>query len=477
MAPAHEKWVMTPIRSYDRPGVILVAHGSARSGASAEPVLAMARELRRRGFPEVRTAFWKEETFLHQALDTTRSDVVLVLPVFLAEGHFSSRVVPRELDLRHGWNRVRGRFVNLLPALGTSTLLDELVVTRAREAAPAGAKLSDALLIVMGHGTERHPTSSGTVLETQRRLSERGEFARVLPAFSDQSPRVEKVLASATEPLVLIVPFLVAAGWHGGTTVPRDLGLDGERRGGERDVIYTNPVGTHPAMIDVVETMLLADAEHPVTHLPWGPIRLVQCEVPLRTRLASGDATSMMELSIRPDGGGYEVRHVLDAELDAAALAELPDRDALERMARTTAEGRHRPLRTAADLARGWRHRASTIDDLIEALIALYGPAIVHWYMGERGRLPAPSTSCANIPRQSVIHERLARVDAAVVKAGIQRTCDGLCLRSRLWPVDDPPPPPPPSPDRLIVPCPAPCPALLTTVLELAGGDEPEVDG
>ena len=70
---------MAPAPPPDHPAVILVAHGSARSGASAEPVLALARALRGRGFPEVRTAFWKEEPFLHQALETTRSPVVVVL--------------------------------------------------------------------------------------------------------------------------------------------------------------------------------------------------------------------------------------------------------------------------------------------------------------------------------------------------------------------------------------------------------------
>ena len=108
---------MVPAPSRGRPGVILVAHGSARSGASAEPVLALARSLRGRGFPEVRTAFWKEEPFLHQALETTRSAEVVVLPVFLAEGYFSRSVVPRELGLGYGGNRVDGRSVHLLPPI------------------------------------------------------------------------------------------------------------------------------------------------------------------------------------------------------------------------------------------------------------------------------------------------------------------------------------------------------------------------
>src|SRR5262245_2383073 len=171
----------------DRTGVILVAHGSARSGESAEPALELARALRDRGFPEVRTAFWKEESFLHQALDTVAAPVVLVLPVFLAQGYFSRKVVPRELGREYGWNQVGGRAVGLLPPIGTLPVLDDLVVARAREAAPAGARVRDALLVLMGHGTERDPESAGTVLEAQARIAARGEVARGVPAFIEQA--------------------------------------------------------------------------------------------------------------------------------------------------------------------------------------------------------------------------------------------------------------------------------------------------
>src|SRR5687768_2521983 len=116
--------------------VLLVAHGSARSGASAEPVLALARALREKGWPEVRTAFWKEEPFLHQALETVRGGAVLILPAFLATGYFSGTVVPRELGVRPGLQSVTGRPVALLPALATDARLARLVAARARESAP-----------------------------------------------------------------------------------------------------------------------------------------------------------------------------------------------------------------------------------------------------------------------------------------------------------------------------------------------------
>jgi sirohydrochlorin cobaltochelatase len=434
-------------------------------------VLGLARGLRTRGFREVRTAFWKEEPFLHQALDTTSAPVVVVLPVFLAEGYFSRTVVPRELGLEYGWNRLGDRALRLLPPLGTLPAMADLVAARAKEAAPAGTPLSSALLLVMGHGTPRDPGSAGSVLEVCARLSGRGVFARVAPAFIDQEPRVEQALAAAREPLVLLVPFLVAAGWHGGTTVPRDLALDADR------IVYTEPVGTHPALIDAVETALLEAGDGGAAAARSAlEAQLARLEAELTSRVEACRTLSVLEVHIRRVNDGYEVRHVIEADAAPEALSELADSDALERLARRTADGRHRPLRTAADLAPGWRHFARTPHDLVEALLALYGPAIVHWRLSETGATRAESFRDV-AARQSGIYARLAHVDEPVIEAGIRRTCDGLpCLRRRLWSAEgtdgasfaNAPPT-----DRLIVPCPAPCPVLLTCVLELVGGDEP----
>ena len=86
----------------------------------------------------MRSAFWKEEPFLHQALELTRCGTVAVLPVFLSEGYFSSTVVPRELGLSYGDNHIGERWVRLLPPLGADAGLAEIVAARAREGVPRG---------------------------------------------------------------------------------------------------------------------------------------------------------------------------------------------------------------------------------------------------------------------------------------------------------------------------------------------------
>ena len=467
------------VRPADRPGVVLVAHGSARSGASSEPVLSLVRQLVAQGFPEVRAAFWREEPFLHQALDATRSPRLVVLPIFLAEGYFGREVVPRELGVPYGESVHDGRSVRLLRPLGTDPTLDRLVLDRGREALGDQDRADDALLVVLGHGTPRDPGSQNTVLAACARLGERGAFGRVVPAFIDVAPRVDEVVAHAPERTAVVVPFLIASGYHGGTTVPHDLEKV-RRSGGQasRQIRYADPVGTHPALIGLIEKVVLG-ASRDFGEERGGTTKaapLAALEPVLADRVARLGAVTFLEVEIRADGSDvFWLRHAADRGTVEAELSELSDRDALAVHTRRTAVDEHRPLRTAADLPRGWRYRACGSRALVEALVAIYGPAVVHWYLGEQGALPAGGFAEV-AARQTGIYADLEQVGASGVTAGIQACCEGRpCLRTRLWDVEG-------QSERdaraqtsareqesaLAVPCPTPCPILLGTVLDLA---------
>ena len=391
-------------------------------------------------FRKVRSAFWKEEPFLHQALELTRRSTVEVLPVFLSEGYFSSTVVPRELGLSYGDNHLGERSVHLLPPLGADAGLAGIVAARAHEGVPSEADASEALVIVLGHGTERDPASGDAVLDVCANLDRGRRFARVQPAFVDQEPLLESVLKDARESVILLVPFLVAAGWHGGTTVPRELdaGAPGSRRG-ERRIICTEPVGTHPALVDLAEALLLRAAQPPKptpsgTALP----PLIRLEPFLEERLARSAAALLMQVMIRTEGrGGHELRHVDDDGIDPEHLTEIATASALGSFTRRRDDGGQRPLRTAADLPRGWRLRTAHVRDVVEALVEVYGSALVHWHLGETGDLSGMSFREV-AAGQTGIYAELTQVEAAGVEAGARRVCDGLpCLRTRLWGVED----------------------------------------
>jgi sirohydrochlorin cobaltochelatase len=219
--------------------LLLVGHGSSFNRDSSAPVYEHAARIRdQRLFDEVHVAFWKESPWICNALSRIDSDDVHVVPMFMAEGYFTRIVVPRELGT--------SSFMHLCRPVGTHSCMADLVLKRA---ASVGAEQHETVLVVIGHGTDRSTTSSDTVCRVTGELRERCEFQSVECGFLDQEPRIESVVSAIDARNVVLVPFLMAEGYHTRETIPKALSLDGERT--ERDgrvLWYTQAVGTMPEM-------------------------------------------------------------------------------------------------------------------------------------------------------------------------------------------------------------------------------------
>lgn len=227
--------------------LLLVGHGASLNADSSAPVYAHADWIRARiRFVDVRVAFWKEEPRLCDAWRTARSEEVFVVPMFLAEGYYTREVVPRELGLRGPVTRDGTRVIHYCAPVGAHPRMASLVLRRALETARLSAdERRRAALVVIGHGTERNATSSATVRRITQRLSLESDFGSVHSGFLDQEPRIEKVVADVDAEQLVLVPFLLAEGWHTRETIPKSLALDGARtRRDGRVLWYTPPVGT-----------------------------------------------------------------------------------------------------------------------------------------------------------------------------------------------------------------------------------------
>lgn len=237
--------------------LVLVGHGSHLNANSSAPVLAHAAEMRRRGgFDEVRTGFWKEEPSLSRVLDGCDDRDVVVVPVFISNGYFTKTVIPREMRL-DGDLTIRGRQrIRYTEPVGSAPALAQVIVERARE---AGATSRDAIA-VLGHGTRRDSESEKNIYAMADRVRSIGSFAEVGAIFLDQEPGMLDLLQQFTAPTIVVVPFFVADGWHVGQTIPADLALDGvETRRDGRIVRFARPVGTHPAVADVISSLALTN--------------------------------------------------------------------------------------------------------------------------------------------------------------------------------------------------------------------------
>jgi len=472
--------------------VLLVGHGSHLSGGSSAPIRELAVRLATAGtFPEVRVAFWKEEPSLRHAFDLIEHRDVFVVPVFTSEGYFTEQVLPRELGLDGRGERPEGLNVRWCPPVGTHDGMRDLALLRVAEVASSAGVSSvgdegDTTLVVVGHGTGLHPRSGETTEVLVAALQATGRYRAVVPAFLDQEPELDAVLAGVDSSDAIVLPFFIAEGWHAGTTIPRDLALSGGEGlvGGTR-VRYTKPIGTHPGMVDIVVSLVAeagvevaAASEEGATSSPDpdgggtpGERAKARFVAGLRSSRSSGE--TFLQLLIRPEaGGGYEIRHAEDAGCDPTTLRDCVGPVDAEVLASRTAHGTHRVLRTAPDLARGWRFAGLSPEDVWELLTHFYPGAAAQREFVREGVLRIASWD-ETAARQTGIYAGLERLPRDQVLRLVRDRCERGCLRVPVWPPAATPAGTPAawpsSPwESGEIPCPEPCSLLITDAKRLA---------
>ncbi len=122
------------------------------------------------------------------------------------------------------------------------------------------AEMTNAALVLLGHGTAANAGSSAPVFQHAAELRSRGWFGSVREAFWKQAPRLEQVLAGIEAARVFVVPIFASEGYFSERVIPGALGL--RRRGqgafsrvrqtGPQTLFYCKPVGTHQSMTGVV---------------------------------------------------------------------------------------------------------------------------------------------------------------------------------------------------------------------------------
>lgn len=170
------------------------------------------------------------------------------------------------------------------------------------------------------------------------------------------------------------------------------------------------------------------------------------------------DGAAFGQVRVRPTQGKYELRHVLD---QASAETDLGLRSVgdLRELARYTASGKFRPLKSAPDLRRGWRTIAADATQLAAALNHLYPGALADWYAARS--FPPPITDFrAFVGRQSGIYRVAQTLGDAQAAAVIRSCCDPrACLKRRLWSVSGLPPDA--REEKSLIPCLEPCARML----------------
>lgn len=453
--------------------LIVLGHGSHLNADSAQAVRRHAQAVRERGlFGEVLEAYWKEEPSLRQVLRLARSRDVTVVPLFVSEGYFTNQVLPRELGLT--WRGplppqgvrevVDGRQLHYTRPYGIHPAMSDVILARAAEVYPDWTP-QDTALVVLGHGTGRDPHSREAIEQAADRLRQGGHFAEVQALYLDQEPNVADWPSLTCAPTVVIVPFFASEGWHTLETIPADLGLSGPvTRLGGRTVCYSRPVGTHPAVTEVVLRLVEDSAETEDTAARTAPAQIhpdwQAAGETLAQALTSGSGLRVGELHITPlPEGGFHLCHQDD--VGRADLRAVPLQD-LSAWTGRSDEGHHRPIRTGRTLPRGW-FAAVDAAELRAALHAVYPAVLEQAHLWEQGKLPVtpwPETAT----RQSGRYARVRRAPPEQVAQARHDLCSG-CLRTPLWAGE------PPAADAFPLPCPEACTLLVSHVRQLFSGE------
>lgn len=260
---------------FSNAALVLLGHGSTKNTESAAPVFQHAAELRRRNlFAEVREAFWKQEPGVKRVLAALSAPRVFIAPLFISEGYFSSRIIPRELGFgADATLKAHDSALFYCKPVGTHDHMTGVLRARAREVVaqapfPRAPQPADTTLFIAGHGTGQNENSRKAIDHQVELIRALKEYAAVHGVFMEEEPRIGACYQLAQTRNIVVVPFFISDGMHTREDIPVLLGqakrgvrqrlANGqppwhnptERNG--KLVWYASAVGTDPGMVDVI---------------------------------------------------------------------------------------------------------------------------------------------------------------------------------------------------------------------------------
>jgi sirohydrochlorin cobaltochelatase len=155
---------------------------------------------------------------------------------------------------------------------------------------------SDAVLVVLGHGTESNENSAAPVFQHAAELRRRKIFAEVCEAFWKQEPQIRNVLAKISAPRIFIAPLFISEGYFAADKIPKELGFDFPNslklKTQHSELFYCKPIGSHDSMTKVI----LSRAKEIVEKFPF-PRAPKNSDI---TLFIAGHGTEKNENSRRP---------------------------------------------------------------------------------------------------------------------------------------------------------------------------------
>lgn len=204
-------------------GVMLAAHGCGDDSRANRRVRALAEEVSRRTGMAVIAGFNLGSPSWADAIDGLDTERVLVVPLMTSEGYFSGTVLPERCGAAESASRKRIRYA---PPIGLRPELARAIVAQAcATVTEFGVDPSNATVLVVGHGTRRHPMSADATLTLAQAIADAIPGADSRAVFLDQDPLLEHVGHTLTRRDILIIPHLLGGGDHAEKDIAERLAL------------------------------------------------------------------------------------------------------------------------------------------------------------------------------------------------------------------------------------------------------------
>jgi sirohydrochlorin cobaltochelatase len=222
--------------------LILAGHGSTKNADSSRFTRETAHRIRGRGiFGEVRSAFWKEQPSYADAIQGLKTKKVVVVPWFLANGYFTTKILKREFSETPGVECRVTEPIGMRPEI-----LGHFQKRAGRLLAVKNWKPRQVSLLVASHGTPLHTGSRGAAVGLAEQLAKDG-YRAAQAVFLEEEPRIADWRLLIQEGPVVVLPHFLAGGLHGSEDVPELLGISGAEEGWyeseKGEVGYAQPLG------------------------------------------------------------------------------------------------------------------------------------------------------------------------------------------------------------------------------------------
>ena len=412
--------------------LVLAGHGSHISANTAGLVWGYVDRLRRMGVAdEISACFWKEPPAFSQVLETLESTQVVIVPLFTANGYFTSQVIPTEMGLRGPTTRIGDK--------------SRLLHTAHRRASAAGFHCRSAL--------ERHDRRARPVARPDSRRHHRAWHApqsakprllyaakpvriaatgllcrsrRLLPGRPARYPQhlPNGHAPEAYHRLALLPsPKAAMSGQDPAALAGDKRRWRRQRRVRDRIVHFAEPVGTDESVCAVVSGRWRGRAGCPSKCKPTAAHGRVSPRRAQATcwRRWSGATQAAIWASL-PDSRTRLAgrKRAQPGYLFAGCLAIAAAREAL-----------FIPCRRAVDTPGGWHVDLEQPDAAPAVLETVYPGVLADWSAQRRGELQ--TESLADIGgRQDGMFKDIQRLPNSVIQRTVDEIC-GACERQPTW--------------------------------------------